>query len=326
MTKRIICLLLGLGFYTGHAQAVNCHRAITTVDNTICNDDNLRWLDSIMSQVMLVKYDSPNVRKDYNDWVTSLEKCTSNDCIERAYYQGISLISGVDKNFDWQGIWWNTLTVNRSGGKLNFSRSAEWSFTLHVNAWSGANRVDFTAEARKLYGIAVIENIKDTSNCKLLLIPLRDGSLQVHSNADWGCRISMPEGVFVDGHYVKSLTDPRPKATLLSIGVFSDEAMDTRFRKMVGEDYQSFVDLANVYIYRDDNDNIGAKVISMWVRGEANRRTAIVMYTPEGDMWAARTLHGKGGVLAARFYRSKGNERDQLPRTLQSWKSRFLDQ
>ncbi|WP_227317962.1 lysozyme inhibitor LprI family protein [Cedecea davisae] len=323
-----LILLVCLGFYSGNALAVNCQRAATPLENTICNNDNLHWLDATMTiiyRAMLIKSDAPAVHKEYLEWEKSLESCTSDSCIERAYYEGISRISDTNENFDWQGKWWNTAAPNRSGGTLTFSRNAEWSLTVDIRAWAGVNRDDFTAEARKLYGMAVVEKVEDTSNCKLLFIPRQDGSIQVHSNADWGCSMSMPNGVFVDGRYVKSETDPRPKATLLSIGVFPDEATDTRFREMVGEDYQRFVDTANVYIYQDDIDNIGAKVISMWVRGQANRHTAIIMYTPEGKMWAARTAPGKNGVQEAKFYRSKGNEKGPLPRTLQSWKLRFLE-
>ncbi|AIR04367.1 hypothetical protein JT31_07015 [Cedecea neteri] len=329
MLKRILSTLLFMaGFYAGNAMAVDCQRAATPLDNTICNNDTLHWLDSTMDMIyhsMLVKNNAAQVHKDYLEWDKSLESCTSDGCIERAYYEGISRISGVQEDFDWQGNWWNTTAANRSGGNITLSRNAEWSLTVDIRAWAGANHDDFTAEARKIYGMAIVEKVKDTSNCKLLFIPRQDGSIQVHSNADWGCKLSMPKGVFIDGRYVKSQTDPRPKATLLSIGVFPDAATDTRFRAMVGDDYQNFVDAANVYIYQDDIDNIGAKVISMWVRGEANRHTAIVMYTSDGKMWAARTSPGKNGIQEAKFYRSKGNETGPLPRTLQGWKLRFLD-
>lgn len=329
MLKRVLFILLLIsGFYTGSAMAASCQRPATPLENTICTNDTLHWLDSAMTVIyrsMLEKHDALPVHKEYAEWEKSLESCTSYSCIERAYYEGISRISDVKENFDWQGKWWNTSAANRSGGILTFSRNAEWSLTVDIQAWAGSNHDDFSAEARKLYGIAIVEKVKDTSNCKLLLIPQQDGSIQVYSNASWGCSLSMPTGVFIDGLYVKSPTDPRPKATLLSLGIFPDSATDTRFREMVGDDYQNFVDSANVYIYQDDIDNIGAKVISMWVRGEANRHTAIIMYTPDGKMWAARTTPGKNGVQEARFYRGKGNETGPLPRTIQSWKLRFLD-
>lgn len=80
--------------------------------------------------------------------------------------------------------------------------------------------------------------------------------------------------------------------------------MDERFRKMVGEDYQKFVDTANIYIYQEDIDNIGATVVSMWVRGAANVRTAIIMYTAS-DIWAARVEPDANGKLAFSYFSTR---------------------
>ncbi|HEY1844311.1 MAG TPA: hypothetical protein VGL07_18350 [Buttiauxella sp.] len=321
-------LLLCLTFFSGNALAVNCQRASTPLENTICNNDNLHWLDSTMAVIyrtMLVKNDAAKANKIYNDWEASLESCTSDSCIERAYYEGISKISDTNLDFSWEGQWWNMRAPNMSGGTIQFSRSAEWSVTIDMRAWAGLNKDDFTAEARKLYGMAIIENVKETSNCKVLIIPKKDGSMQVHSNADWGCRMSMPAGVFIDGRYEKAGSDPRPKPTLLSIGIITDAAHDKEFREIVGNDYQAFVDTANVYIYQEDVDNIGARVVSMWVRGAANTRTAIIMYTPEGKLWAARIAPSAEGKLQLHYYTSEDKDLKKMPRTLLGWKLRYLD-
>ncbi len=321
-------LLISLSFFSGSALAVNCQRAGTPLENTICNNDNLRWLDNTMTVIyrtMLVKNDPLKVREDYAQWESSLENCTTDSCIVRAYYEGIGKISDVDDKFDWQGQWWNMRAPNMSGGTIQFSRSAEWSVTIDMHAWAGLNKDDFTAEARKVYGMAVVEQVKDTSNCKLLIIPKKDGSLQVHSNAEWGCRLSMPSGVFLDGRYEKSDRDPRPKPTLFTMGIFDSEARDKQFHELTGEDYQKFVETANVFIYQEDIDNIGARVLSMWVRGAANRQTAIIMYTPEGKIWAARISPSAKGELQLHYYTSENKEVKYMPRTLVSWKMRYLD-
>lgn len=329
MIKTIACgLLLCFAFFSGNAFAVNCQRASTPLENTVCNNDILRWLDATMAVVyrtMLVKNDPIKVSKIYNDWESSMVSCTSDSCIERAYYEGISLIAEADENFDWQGQWWNMRSPNMSGGTLRFSRSAEWSVTIDMHAWAGLNEDDFTAEARKIYGMAIIDRVKETSNCKVLIIPKKDGSLQVHSNSDWGCRMSMPVGVFIDGRYEKADRDPRPKPTLYSIGIINNEAQDKQFRDIVGSDYQAFVDTANVYIYQEDVDNIGAKVVTMWVRGAANTRTAIVMYTPEGKIWAARISPSARGELQLHYFTSEDKDPKKMPRTILGWKLRYLD-
>ncbi|HDR2626228.1 TPA: hypothetical protein QCI66_002494 [Enterobacter cancerogenus] len=314
---------------SGGAMAINCQRAVTPLENTICNNDNLHWLNSTLSLIYnqaILEEGVADIDKKYDEWEKLLEKCTSDTCIERAYYAGISAISDTDRNFKWEGKWWNMLAPNMSGGVIQFSRNAQWSVTLDIRAWAGINEDEFTAEARRLYGMLAVERVVDTSNCKLLLIPRKDGSLQVYSNSDWGCRLSMPTGVFLDGAYKLSETDPRPKATLLSLGIFPDSALDEKFRALVGEDYQNFVDSANVYIYQNDIDNIGARVLSMWVQGAANSRTAIIMYTPKGEIWAGRISPVKGGGLELRYYSTDGSDQRKMPRTLAAWKVRFLDE
>lgn len=329
MTRRFFNILFFIFLFTsGSAFAVNCQRAVTPLENTICNDNNLHWLDRTLSMVYheaILQNGPEDSDKKYHEWEALREKCTTEACIERAYYAGISAISDTNRDFVWEGAWWNMLSPNMSGGRIQFSRNAQWSVTLDIRAWAGLNKDEFTAEARRLYGMLVVERIVETSDCKLLLIPKNDGSLQAYSNADWGCRLSMPTGVFLDGAYKKSDVDPRPKATLLSLGIFPDAAFDNKFRALVGEDYQNFVNSANVYIYQNDIDNIGAKVLSMWVQGAANSRTAIIMYTPKGEIWAGRISPVKKGGLALHYYSTEGNDQRKMPRTLAAWKLRFLD-
>jgi len=329
MTRSIISSLFLLTlFFSGSALAVNCQRAVTPLENTICNNDNLHWLDSTLSVVYHQALQHEGVEgsnKKYDEWEKLLEKCTSDACIERAYYAGISALSDTNRNFKWDGKWWNMLAPNMSGGVIQFSRNAQWSTTLDIRAWAGLNKDEYTAEARRLYGMLVVDRVSDTSNCKLLLIPKHDGLLQVYSNSEWGCRLSMPAGVFLDGAYKLAETDPRPKPTLLSLGIFPNAEMDDKFRQLVGEDYQNFVNSANVYIYQDDIDNMGARVLSMWVQGAANSRTAIVMYTPNGNIWAGRISPAKGGGLELHYFSTDGSDQRKMPRTLVAWKLRFLD-
>lgn len=150
MIGRLInCLILLVSFSAASAYAVNCQRASMPLENTICNNDNLHWLDSTMTVIyhtMLVRNPSQQVHKKYQEWEKSLQACTSDSCIERAYYQGISSISDVAPDFDWEGLWWNTSVSNLSGGMIQFSRSAEWSVTTDIRVWSGLNKDEFTVK------------------------------------------------------------------------------------------------------------------------------------------------------------------------------------
>lgn len=329
MIKRLInVLIILMAFTASSAFAVNCQRAATPLENTICSNDNLSWLDSTLSSVyraMLVYRDARTVHQAYQTWEKSLESCSSDDCIERAYYAGISKIAEAEPGFSWEGRWWNTSAANMSGGVIQFSHSADWSIVADIRIWAGMNKDVYTAEARKINGMVLIDNMIDSKKCKVLFIPRKSGAIQVYSNAEWGCRLSMPNGAFIDGRYLKSETDPRPKANLLSLGIFKDANIDARFRTLVGDDYQKFVDTANIYIYHEDIDNIGATAISMWVRGAANSRTAIVMYTAS-NIWAARVEPDGKGKLRFSYFSTLSDDKSKMPRTIADWKLRYLEQ
>ncbi|BBQ81555.1 MULTISPECIES: hypothetical protein [Enterobacteriaceae] len=329
MIKHLINLLILItACFASSALAVNCQRAKTPLENTICNNDNLNWLDNTMSTVyraMLVTRDARQVHQEYETWEKSLEWCSSDECIERAYYAGIGKIAEAQPGFSWEGRWWNTSAANMSGGVVQFSHSADWSIIADIRIWAGLNKDEFTAEARKINGMVLIESMVDSKQCKVLFIPRKSGAIQAYSNAEWGCRLSLPNGAFIDGRYLKSETDPRPKATLLSLEIFTDPQMDARFRTLVGDDYQRFVDSANVYIYHEDIDNIGATVLSMWVRGAANTRTAIIMFT-KSNIWAARVEPDGNGKLTFSYFSTQGNAVAKMPRTIAEWKLRYMEQ
>lgn len=275
-------------------------------------------------RAMLVTRDAQQVHQEYMAWEKSLESCASDECIERAYYAGISQIADAQPDFNWEGRWWNTSSANMSGGMIQFSHSAQWSVTADIRIWAGLNHDEFTAEARKINGMVLIDDMVDSKNCKVLFINRKNGAIQAYSNADWGCRLSLPNGAFIDGRYLKAEKDPRPPATLLSLAIFTNPEMDARFRNLVGGDYQKFVDTANIYIYKEDVDNIGATVVSMWVRGAANTRTAVIMYTAN-DIWAARVEPGPDNKPRFSYFSTQGNDVKTMPRTLAEWKLSHLD-
>ncbi|OWF83107.1 hypothetical protein B4903_03755 [Yersinia frederiksenii] len=310
------------------AFAINCQRAATPVEYTVCSDEDLHWLDQTFSdiyQAMLVKYDTETVYQQRRAWEKALNSCTSDSCIQRAYFQGIASMSDIDKNFGWSGQWWNITKGNDRGGIIKINRVTEWGFSIDSSAWSGENAGNFRAEARKVEGLAVVDVIENTTNCRLLLIPTKDGSIQVHSNGSWGCRISMPKDVFIDGQYVRAEKDPREAPSLLSIGIFTDAAVDKSFRDLVGENYEQFVASANVYIYSHDLDNRGAKVLSTWVRGAANKRASIIMYSRTGQIWAAFVAPEKDGSLRVHYFTNVPEDKEKRPKTIMEWQQTFID-
>lgn len=69
LIKFLWVLLVGLT--SSQAMAVNCQRATTPLENTICSNDGLHWLDTTMTiiyRAMLVKEDSLKVHSQYENW------------------------------------------------------------------------------------------------------------------------------------------------------------------------------------------------------------------------------------------------------------------
>lgn len=325
-SRNVFFLLILL--FSSSSFAINCQRAVTPVEYTVCSNEDLHWLDQTFSeiyQVMLIKYNTEIVYQQRQVWEKALNNCTSNSCIQRAYFQGIASMSDIDKNFDWKGQWWNITKGNDRGGVIKINRITEWGFSIDSRAWSGENSGTFRAEARNIEGLAVVDLIDKTSNCRLLLIPIKDGSIQVHSNGSWGCRISMPKDVFIDGQYVRADKDPREEPTLLSIGIFANAEDDKNFRDLVGDNYTQFVASANVYIYTHDLDNLGAKVLTTWVRGAANTRASIIMYNPTGEIWAAFVAPEKNGDLQIHYFTNVAGDKDKRPKTITQWQQTFMD-
>ncbi|MFA3762489.1 lysozyme inhibitor LprI family protein [Yersinia sp. 2466 StPb PI] len=324
---RSILFLLAM-IISSSSFAINCQRAATPVEYTVCGNEDLHWLDQTFSDIyqsMLVKYDTETVYQQRQIWEKSLNSCTSDSCIQRAYFQGIASMSDIDKKFDWAGQWWNVTKGNDRGGVIKITRVAEWGFSIDSRAWSGENTGNFRAEARKIEGLAVVDLIENTASCRLLLIPIKDGSIQVHSNGSWGCRISMPKDVFIDGQYIRAEKDPRETPSLLSVGIFTDTNNDKLFRELVGDHYAQFVASANVYIYSNDRDNREAKVLSTWVRGAANKRASIIMYNRAGLMWAAYVAPEKNGTLRVHYFTNVPEDKDKRPKTIVEWQQTFMD-
>lgn len=315
--------------FSSSSFAINCQRAVTPVEYTVCSNENLHWLDQTFSEIyqaMLINYDTETVYQQRRIWEKALNSCTSDTCIQRAYFQGIASMSDIDKNMQWEGQWWNVTKGNDRGGIIEINRVTEWGFNIDSRAWSGANSGSFRANARKVEGLAVVDVIDKTANCHLLLIPIKDGSIQVHSNGSWGCRISMPKDVFIDGQYIKADSDPREEPTLLSIGIFTNAKDDKNFRDLVGDHYAQFVASANVYIYTDDLDNRGAKVLTTWVRGAANKRASIIMYNPSGQMWAAFVAPEKNGDLQVYYFTNVADDKGKRPKTITELQQTFIDE
>lgn len=316
-------LLLGSGL---PVQALDCGRAASLMENTVCDVPELSWLDRVFSNAFNdeVLRDPPGVTQRVTAWAATRDACRSAACLRGVYLTGISQLHQSPQTFDWEGQWWNTSATAGNGGRINIKHPAKWQYRMDVEAWGGSHRYDFTSSLDFYGSLALSYNPVWGGDCGLILIPLPDGRLKVSSDQHGKCDVLLPGIMAFDGIYMKAEADPRPDATLQSLGILPDKATDERFRQLVGSDYAHYLATATRFVYGDDQDNLGATVVTMWYEGMANRRAAIVMYTPDGNIWAMRVEPGgKQGVSV--HYATTAQDKQALPETLKAWRARFAD-
>ncbi len=320
-----VFLLLALFGCTSSALAIDCARTSSIVENTICDSPQLKWMDSILNDTYrnILKQSEPTrVNEEMKQWLASRDACSSSSCLRWAYLQGIGQLYKVPENFNWEGEWWNRSALHGDGGKIILSHTTKWAFNFDAQVWRGTYKSNMRGEVKVLYGTGLAENIAWGAQCTVLFIPRPDGLIDVRSDSNGSCKLLMRGGMSIDGVYTRSHSDPRPPATLLSLGVFPTRELDERFRQLAGNDYQQFVDMANDLVYSVDLDSMGATVITLAVKGAASSRAAIIMFTPKGTIWAMRLLPEKGpGEMPETQLITTEKEGVPLPKTLSDWRS-----
>jgi len=250
--------------------------------------------------------------------------CVSNSCLRSAYLGGLSQLYGADREMDWQGVWWNMSAPHGNGGKIRITQFAGNEFNQDAMVWGGFYQSSFSGKVTLTEGVGFTNTILWGGGCALVLTPRPDNRIEVSSDSHGRCDMLLPGRMSIDGVYVKAAKDPRPAATLLTLGIFPDKALDDRFRQLVGKDYAEYLATATSFVYSQDLDQQGATVLTLWVKGMANRRSAMIMYNPEGKIWALRVSpDNSNGVQVV--YVTTEKDKETMPKTLRTWRARFTD-
>ncbi|MCK8358580.1 hypothetical protein LXA11_08485 [Erwinia amylovora] len=329
MTLNKILPLLLLSWLTAAvnpALAVDCGLNLSVAEYTVCNNPQLLWLDRLYNDVFhqrvagdpqhAARFVAP---RQGSPW------CTNTRCLRDAYLKQIGQLYGADRPFDWEGTWWNTTAPSGNSGNILINGDNGQLFHMDASVRGGVNRAVFAGEVRRYAGVGFTDKIIWGGDCAIVLVPLADGRLKVSSDSAGSCSLLLPGEMAIDGIYVKSQSDPRPPATLLSIGIFPDRATDDKFRQLVGADYQQYVDTATDFARGKDLDNLGATVMVLWVKGLANRKAAMIMITPAGKIWALRLEPAQKGKGVKPHYATSESDKKTLPKTLANWQARFTD-
>lgn len=308
------------------AHALDCGLPSDVAERTICTTPQLTWLDSIYNDTFhdRVIEDPQQAGKLVKPWLSSSENCTNVRCLRDAYLSHISRLYDADRKVDWSGVWWNTTVPHGNSGRMQISNQNAWGFRMNATVQGGIYHSVFNGEVRFHSGVGFTDKIAWGGDCAIMLVPLSSGKMKVISDSRSSCGLLLPGEMSIDGIYTRSDTDPRPPATLLTLGIMPDRATDEAFRKLVGSDYQKYVDTATDFNYSEDLDNVGATVVSLWVKGMANRQAAMIMTTPQGQIWALRAEPVADGKEVTLHYSTTANDKTHVPKTLAAWQTRFI--
>lgn len=308
------------------AHALDCGLPSDVAERTICASPQLTWLDSIYNDTFhdRVAQDPQHAGKLIKPWVNGVDSCTNVRCLREAYLSRISHLYGADRDVDWSGVWWNTTVPHGNSGRMQISNQNTWGFRMIATVQGGIYHSVFNGEVRFHSGVGFTDKIAWGGDCAIMLVPLPGGDVKVISDSRSSCGLLLPGEMSIDGIYTRSDTDPRTPATLLTLGIMPDRATDQVFRHLVGSDYQKYVDTATDFNYSEDLDNIGATVVSLWVKGRANRQAAMIMTTPQGQIWALRAEPIAEGDGVTLHYSTTAQDKIHVPKTLAAWQARFI--
>jgi hypothetical protein len=211
-------------------------------------------------------------------------------------------------------------TTGSNVSDLVITHATANGFDFDINAAAGAN-------SGELEGKALIDN-PDTAHYKGNAESATEGCtlvfkrvlnrLHVGQEGD-SATCGAGVGVYFSGTYVAAGSSIKAKPDLLSLGVVQTTAQDNAVRKLLGKDYDTMVQTADSIDDHGENlDGNGATVVNMFVRGVACNTKSILMYDPDGNVWAAvwEPASNPGGVVELRYYTSVTADKNKLPKTI----------
>jgi hypothetical protein len=101
---------------------------------------------------------------------------------------------------------------------------------------------------------------------------------------------------------------------LLMMGVFEYKAQLIEFKKLVGKDYEAFLDRFHMVTNMEVVDDFEATVTPGGVRGLFSVMEGVVMVTWDGKIWAAILVDGK-----VKYYTNVEEYINKLPKTIEQW-------
>ncbi|MBB6452380.1 hypothetical protein HNQ94_000825 [Salirhabdus euzebyi] len=206
----------------------------------------------------------------------------------------------------WLGKWNRPLRNNSATLNVLEMNDKGFTFTISSTWHARTGMVDgsafFTSTSQAIF--------EDGLGCQISFVK-NGGKMEVTQTME--CSGYGGLNVTFEGDFLKGDVQV-PEASLLDIGIFETKKQDDLFRKVVGEDYNLFVENMGVYALGSNLDNFNANVVQGYIVGLATLNEAIIMYNENNEIWGA-TLHD-GQVL---YYSNVGEYKRNIPVTIKEW-------
>ncbi|MFC4769028.1 hypothetical protein [Effusibacillus consociatus] len=251
--------------------------------------------------------------------------CTSPK-VEQAYQPPIAITESktekqvdpkVEKQVDsknvaqsiWSGTW--TRSLNSNGAILSISNENSTSFDFSIEASSGGNTGNIKGNAVKKGNTAIYES---GDNCTITFNLIGE-TIKVDQNQ--GCLSHVGMGVTFSGTYQKG-EEKEKKSDLVQLGVLKNHDQDQKFKELVGDDYNLFIERFQIISEPKNVDAFDATVKSGSVKGLYTVMEAIVMSDSKGKFWAA-LIDDK----QVKYYTNDNSYKTKLPKTIEEWRQGF---
>ena len=220
--------------------------------------------------------------------------------------------STISEEIIWEGGWQRIYSGQFESANVMISNIENNSFTFEIIATSGSN----TGE---IFGIApFIENQATfkREDC-ILTFELENEILRIDA---FDCIDYGGIGVDFSGIYKSESRFQTITHSLTRSGIFLNKNQEDQFIKLVGSDYELFINSMHLIFEGDDLDNFKASVFYGAIRGLFTISESIIMYTETDDFWAA-TIDGN----MVKYYTTMHSYGDNIPKTINMWRENFMD-
>lgn len=262
-------------------------------------------MSSAWAQALSASPDIDALRKDQHAWLAQRHECGADArCMRARYAMRLPELAAVGGGFAWSGRWQRVEWVGL-GATLTLRTGPRGAVHVEIGATNGANTGGFGGD-----GVAAGDRLVAHygHHCTVTL-------QRVDTQIDLAQQGACDAGAGVDfaGRYVHDGA-PLPDWNLLTLGVISEPAVDTRLQTLLGDDgYAQLVATAN-----EVNIDTGTPgLVELGVQGLSTIREAALLHAMDDHLYVALL---DGDVL--RYY-TDDPKAVALPPALAAWRSRF---